>query len=173
MILKGIARGDKKFRHFTFDDEEIIKKSGSNFYKVNYGKNKLEGEYAEDEIGYILCDNVIVLGGKKAKPIETQTKPELTQTQTEKPKKTTTKKETKPKTTKKSTKKVSETPDTTPVIDSNTFEYYVSELHSDNTEELQDKLNELGSEGWELCGFDTNKSLFSGIHIIVIFKRRK
>lgn len=56
---------------------------------------------------------------------------------------------------------------------SSLYEYYVEEIHSDGAGELQNKLNELGSQGWEMCGFDMNKSLFKDIHIIAVFKRRK
>ena len=70
MKIKGIAKGDKDLRHFTFDDNDYVEKEGQYYYKVNYGKNPLEGEGAEDEIGFIECDKVIPLGGQKPKPIQ-------------------------------------------------------------------------------------------------------
>ena len=70
MKIKGIAKGDKDLRHFTFDDNDYIEKEGHYYYKVNYGKNPLEGEGAEDEIGFIECDKVMPLGGQKPKAIQ-------------------------------------------------------------------------------------------------------
>ena len=69
MVIKGIAKGDKDLRHFTFDDGDYVVRGGVYYYKVNYGKNALEGEYGEDEIGYVECTKVMPLGGKKPKPI--------------------------------------------------------------------------------------------------------
>ena len=70
MIIKGIAKGDRDLRHFTFDDEkDVVVRGGVYYYNVNYGKNALEGEYGEDEHAYIECSKVIPLGGKKPKSI--------------------------------------------------------------------------------------------------------
>ena len=64
-LIRGIEKGDKDLRHFTFDDEDYVVRGGIYYYKVNYGKNKLEGEAAEDEIGFVECSKVITLGGRK------------------------------------------------------------------------------------------------------------
>jgi len=169
MTLKGIARGDHGFRHFTFDDEDVTIKNGVYCYKVNYGKNPLEGEFAEEEIGYIPCENVMCVGGKKPRPYK--------------------KEEPKPEVVKQNTSVVSE-----PVVDEpkkrgrpakktqepvstytgeSTFEYFVFEFQSSDIPTFQNQLNEKGKEGWELCGFDSTKSLFGEIDMIAIFKRKR
>lgn len=183
MLIKGIEKGDKALRHFTFDDEDYVVRGGIYYYKVNYGKNKLEGEYAEDEIGYVACDKVMALGGRKPRPIPGREVPTAQKTNqkeivygpsnitdttptVDKPKRG------RPaKTTKKSV-----TADYIPDSEqpgTSTFEYFVTEIKVDDTASLQDKLNTAGAEGWEMCGFDTNKSLFGAIHIVAIFKRKR
>lgn len=173
MLIKGIAKGDKDLRHFTFDDEkDVVVKGGVYYYKVNYGKNKLEGEYAEEEIGYVECSKVIALGGRKPKPVgKEQPKVEQPIVVSEpEPKK----RGRKPK-----VETLTSSSEVLPVqvmMDGNpgTFEYLVSEIKVDHIEEFQEQLNMKGSEGWELCGFDTNRySLFGDIHIIVVFKRKR
>ena len=177
MEIRGIAKGDKELRHFTFDDGDYVVKGGVYYYKVNYGKNKLEGEYAEDEINYIECDKVIPLGGKKPKPIPGREKtdqkeivnsPSNVNNNTpvvEKPKRGRPPK----------VKKVEESTETIPVAVEGTsaYEYYVAEMKITDTQELQDGLNELGSQGWELCCYDVDRSLFSNAHIRMIFKRKR
>lgn len=173
MKFKGIERGDKTFRHFTFDDEDIVKRAGKYYYKVNYGKNKLEGEFAEDEFAFVLCEKVVTLGGKKPKmPVE---EPQPLVVEQVKEKETKTKKVTKTTKTKKSSK--DEVPlvsyPSLPASDSGKFEYCIEEIFADNVKELQIQLNEKGEYGWDMCGFDTNKNLFGKIHIIAIFKRKR
>ena len=177
MLIKGIEKGDKTLRHFTFDDEDYVVRGGIYYYKVNYGKNKLEGEYAEDEIGYIACDKVMALGGRKPRPIpgREKTSTEVVKTEVkevvetvEKPKRGRPAK----------VKKPEESSETIPVAPgceqgSMTYEYFVTEIKVDDIASLQEKLNTAGAEGWEMCGFDTNKSLFGAIHIVAIFKRKR
>ena len=174
MLIRGIKKGDKDLRHFTFDDGDYTERNGVYYYKVNYGKNKLEGEYAEDEIAYVECDKVICLGGRKPKTIPGREKPPVTETvnvvvkdtgTVEKPKRGRPAKVTKTEPDK----------ETIPVgVEVYAYEYLVSEIKVDHIEEFQDQLNMKGSEGWELCGFDTNRySLFGDIHIIVVFKRKR
>ena len=167
MKIKGIAKGDKDLRHFTFDDNDYVEKEGKYYYKVNYGKNSLEGEGAEDEIGFIECDKVIPLGGQKPKPI--QNKVQQLESQ---PAQVQEKKRGRPtKTTKTSTNDV-----TVPVsIPGNpgTFEYTVSQFNIADIVELTNKLNDMGNQGWEMCGFSPYKSLFGDAHIITVFKRKR
>lgn len=173
MVIKGIAKGDKDLRHFTFDDGDYVVRGGVYYYKVNYGKNKLEGEYGEDEISYVECTKVIPLGGRKPKPI-----PELVEKtnpvveEVEEPVQEVKRRGRKPK-----VEKVESNSETIPVSTSDTpgtFEYLVNEIKADHIEDFQDKLNRRGNEGWELCGFDTNRySLFGDIHIIAVFKRKR
>lgn len=193
MKVKGIEKGDKNFRHFEFDDEKVITRNGKKYYQVDYGKNPLEGEYGDAEIGYIPCENVMVLGGRRkpAEPVVAKTNdapvsvPQMQEepvekkerktssTRTSKTKDSKTINETK-KRSQKSNIEVTETliAPTTP-SDVEKFEYYVSEFHSEDIHELQRQLNEMGDEGWEMCGFDTNKSMFGNIHIVCIFKRKR
>ena len=180
MEIKGIAKGDKDLKHFTFDDDDYVVRGGVYYYKVNYGKNPLEGEYGEDEISYVECSKVIPLGGKKPKPIpnsknleapKTKVTPQVTEvSQPEQ------KKRGRPaKTTKASTNDVTipvSTPVSTP-IDPGTFEYTVNQFNIGDLDELTDKLNEMGNQGWEMCGFSPYKSLFGDAHIITVFKRKR
>ena len=174
MVIKGIAKGDKDLRHFTFDDGDYVVRGGVYYYKVNYGKNKLEGEYGEDEISYVECSKVIPLGGRKPKPIpELTAKNEPIYHPVEEPEF----QEVKKRGRKPKVDKVESNSEVIPVATSDTpglYEYLVNEIKADNIEEFQDKLNRRGNEGWELCGFDTNRySLFGDIHIIAVFKRKR
>lgn len=170
MKIKGIAKGDKDLRHFTFDDNDYIEKGGHYYYKVNYGKNPLEGEGAEDEIGFIECDKVMPLGGQKPKPIQPiQNKDQQLESQ---PVQVQVKKRGRPvKTTKESTNDVT-IPVSTPG-EPGTFEYTVSQFNIGDTVELTNRLNEMGNQGWEMCGFSPYKSLFGDAHIITVFKRKR
>ena len=167
MKIKGIAKGDKDLRHFTFDDNDYVEKGGRYYYKVNYGKNPLEGEGAEDEIGFIECDKVIPLGGQKPKPI--QNKVQQLESQ---PVRVQEKKRGRPaKTTKTSTNDVT-VPVSTPG-NPGTFEYTVNQFNIGDIVELTNRLNEMGNQGWEMCGFSPYKSLFGDAHIITVFKRKR
>ena len=171
MEIKGIAKGDKDMRHFTFDDDDYVVKGGVYYYKVNYGKNALEGEYGEDEINYIECSKVIPLGGRKPKPIPTKNSTPVVETPvqvqqvTQEPKKRGRPAKVVKTEPSSETFNVATNPDT--------FEYFVTSLKAENITELQNQLNENGNNGWELCGFDTNKTLFGSIHIVAIFKRKR
>lgn len=171
MTIKGIAKGDKDLRHFTFDDDDYVVRGGIYYYKVNYGKNPLEGEYADDEIGYVECNKVIPLGGKKPKPINSKSSTTVTETPVQvqqvnqEPKK------------RGRPAKVIKTEPSSETFNITTnpgiFEYFVTSLKAENITELQNQLNENGNNGWELCGFDTNKTLFGSIHLVAIFKRKR
>ena len=169
MEIKGIEKGDKDLRHFTFDDEDYVVRGGVYYYKVNYGKNQLEGEYGEDEINYVECSKVIPLGGRKPKPIpgkaSTVSEPVQTPVSTPEPKKRgRPAKVTKPE----------PVSGTIPVAaGACAYEYYVAELKVQDAQSLQNELNGLGSEGWELCCYDVDRSIFSATHIMAIFKRKR
>ncbi len=170
MKIKAIAKGDKDLRHFTFDDNDYVEKEGRYYYKINYGKNPLEGEGAEDEIGFIECDKIIPLGGQKPKPIQPiQNKDQLLESQ---PVQVHVKKRGRPaKTINVSTNEVT-IPVSTPG-NPGTFEYTVNQFNIGDTVELTNKLNEMGNQGWEMCGFSPYKSLFGDAHIITVFKRKR
>lgn len=172
MKIRGIKKGDKDLRHFTFDDGDVVERAGTYMYKVLYDKNPLEGEYAEEEVGYIECDKVIPLGGRKPKPIvkkEEKPKVEIPATvksagTVEKPKRGRPPKVTKPE----------PVSGTIPVaVGACAYEYYVAELKVQDVQSLQNELNGLGSEGWELCCYDVDRSIFSATHIRAIFKRKR
>ena len=183
MKLNGIEKGDKDLKHFTFDDEDYVVRGGVYYYKVNYGKNPLEGEYGEEETSYVQCDKVITLGGKKPRPIgkkqdveqKVAVKPEPEPKPESEPEQKTTKRGRPVKVVK--TQPSSETISVQmggdlPRI--STYEYLVLEMKVNDAEELQVALNERGAEGWELCGFDTNKgTLFGSIRVVAIFKRKR
>ena len=171
MEIRGIKKGDKSLRHFTFNDEEYEIRGGVYFYKVNYGKNPLEGAYAEEEIGYIPCDKVIPLGGKKPRPLPNQV---VTQEQDCVPP-TVKDVDEEPQPAKKRGRpaKVKAETIAVPVSSGKSlFEYCVIELKITNMKDLQTELNRYGEKGWELCCYDVDKSLFSNTHIRAIFKRR-
>lgn len=177
MEIKGIKKGDKELRHFTFDDEDYVVRGGIYYYKVNYGKNKLEGEYAEDEIDYVECDKIIPLGGRKPKPIPGRVKKEEAKVTevaqvTEPVVETPTKKRGRPPKIKE-LQPSTETISIAPQGGVQKYEYYVVELIFTNGKDLQDKLNELGDDGWELCGFEGSKSMFASTHIVAVFKRKR
>lgn len=174
-LIRGIAKGDDSLRHFTFDDEDYVVRDGIYYYKVNYGKNKLEGEDAEDEIGFVECNKVIALGGKKPNPIPGLEKKDNSPMQYLPPNTTPTT-ATEPKKRGRPAKAVKLEPGSE-VLDvatnPGTFEYFVTLIDANDVTEFQNKLNDLGQKGWELCGFDTNKTLFGSIHIVAVFKRKR
>ena len=169
MVIKGLQKGDKKLRKFTFNDEEYIEKNGKYYYKVNYGKNNLEGEYAEDEIDYIEVTQVIPLGGRKLKPIPELQKPEPVQVVNteEKPKRG--------RPPKVKTLEVSN--QTIPVAPQDgipKFEYHVDSLKVESAEKLKEILNSWGELGWELCWVEHQSiQLIGGPTLYCIFKRRR
>ena len=176
MVIKGIEKGDKDLRHFTFDDGDYVVKGGVYYYKVNYGKNKLEGEYGEDEISFVRCDKVIPLGGKKPKSIpELEAKKEpvtLTPVQDETPTQEPKKRGRKAKVDVVG----SEVPSSGAVIlpdTIGTFEYEVRQFTYTSVGELNESLNKMGLQGWELCGFSPYKPFFEDPYIIAVFKRKR
>ena len=175
MVIKGIERGDKDLRHFTFDDGDYVVRGGKYYYKVNYGKNKLEGEYAEDEISFVECTRVIPLGGKKPKPIPelvAKMTPEVQSLTPEVPAQ-------EPKKRGRKTKVDavgSEVPSSGAVIipdTPGTFEYEVRQFTYTNVGELNESLNKMGLQGWEMCGFSPYKPFFEDPYIIAVFKRKR
>lgn len=174
MEIRGIAKGDKELRHFTFDDEDYVVRGGVYYYKVNYGKNPLEGEYGEDEVSYVECSKVIPLGGKKPRPIPGTQKSEPVSTPVEEVQEAK-KRGRKPNKTTKVDKLIS-SPDIIPVSTKGNiekFEYTVHQFNYNNPSELRDALNKMGDEGWEMCGFSPFKSLFGDTHIVAVFKRKR
>lgn len=197
---KGIQRGDKNFRHFTFDENDFIEKNGTKYYKVNYGKSKFDGPDAEDEINYIDAPNIIVLGGKKPSflnPVQQESvvknqsvsEPVVEISNLEQDKGTEPKQASKkqqeqkrpvgrPKKTKPDACQMTTSPEVSKILLSNmnlvkknTFEYDIKFLDANDMNSLKEQLNELGTDGWELCGFDVCRTLFKDMKIMAIFKR--
>lgn len=171
-----MKRGDNSMRKFTFDDTDYIEKDGHYYYKVNYGKNKLEGEYAEDEIGYVDVTQVLPLGGVKLTPIpelQQPTAPKVTATRLDPPPSAIEK----PKRGRPPKIKKLETSNETyvpaPQGGVQKYDYHVTYLSADNRENLEDELNKLGDAGWELCGFDTTRGMFGPMKIVAVFKRKR
>lgn len=177
MKIRGIKKGDKDLRHFTFDDGDVMVRGGTYMYKVTYDKNPLEGEYAENEIGYVECDKVIPLGGRKPKPIvrdnDRQEEPNEVKEVISTVEKQQVKRGRKPKNEKVNTGSEVISPAVHLPDSPGVFEYFVTSVSANDVTELQNKLNEQGEKGWELCGFDTNKTLFGSIHIVAVFKRKR
>lgn len=172
MKIRGIKKGDRDLRHFTFDDDDVVVRAGTYMYKVTYDKNPLEGEYGEEEVGYVECDKVMALGGRKPKPIVKTEEPqkEVTIVKETPVEKQPAKRGRKPKVDKVEPSTENRSVD---VCIPNRYEYTVTEIKASNITELQDQLNEKGLNGWELCGFDTNKTPFGPIHIVAVFKRKR
>ena len=183
MKIRGIERGDKSLRHFTFDDDVYKPINGVYCYQVTYDKSKLEGEYADEETGYVPCDKVMPLGGRKPKPVPgvTGEVPTVKKTNQNEVKygpsnvNDTTPVVEKPKRGRPpKVQKVEQVSGTIPVAaGACAYEYYVAELKVQDVQSLQNELNELGSEGWELCCYDVDRSIFSVTHIRAIFKRKR
>ena len=175
MKIRGIERGDKSLRHFTFDDDVYKPINGVYCYSVTYDKNKLEGEYGEEETGYVPCDKVMPLGGRKPKPIPGVTEQKETPVQKVQTVQTPVP-EPEPKKRGRPAKatKLEQVSGTIPVAaGACAYEYYVAELKVQDVQSLQNELNGLGSEGWELCCYDVDRSIFSATHIRAIFKRKR
>ena len=174
MVIKGIERGDKDLRHFTFDDGDYVVRGGKYYYKVNYGKNKLEGEYAEDEISFVECTRVIPLGGKKPKPIPelvAKMTPEVQTPTPEVPVQEPKKRGRKAKV--ESSGDIAPEPGVYIQVTPGMFEYTVNQFNFNDMEKLQSKLNEMGEQGWEMCGFSPYRPLFGDTHIVAVFKRKR
>ena len=175
MVYKGIEKGDQSFRHFTFDENDYIQKNGVYYYRVNYGKNKLEGPDAEEETGFVACAKVVPLGGKGPKTIPGQTVKQESQpvqtVQTPVPEPELKKRGRPAKV--KALETSNETISVAPQGGIQKFEYYVTEIAFTNSTSLQELLNKHGEEGWELCGFEGSRNMFSSTHIVAVFKRKR
>lgn len=178
MVYKGIAKGDKDYRHFTFDENDFTLKGGVYYYKVNYGKSKLEGPDAEDEIGFVPCNQIMFLGGKKPKNIPGAMQipsPVQVETDTASDNQSLVKQVQKRGRPKKVQSE--KTDDSVYPISYDAglvqFEYHMCEFSAGDINDMESKLNELGQAGWELCGFDSFKSLFGSVQMTVVFKRKR
>lgn len=188
MINIGIDKTDLTFRHFYFDDEQILT-SNPPKYKVWYDENM-------EDVSYILCSNVISLKKKKPEPkpidepvikveesitavklddniISTNNVQtfEFQDIVNDAPKR----KRGRPK---GSTKKQPITNITThnieKVVENVKYEYCVISDEFNSKLELETQLNMYGSDGWELCGFEIYKQklISTNLEILCILKRK-
>lgn len=159
MIRKGILKGDKSFRKFTFDDEKCV----NGKYECTYPKDALENnEFSDQEVLWLSESDMLVIGGpiKKKGP---EQKPVQKNEQEKR----------KPGRPKKVVNVIPPPPALTPSSDGlDKYEYLVEESQMSNVNSLQERLNELGDAGWEMCGFETMKQMFS-VNMVMIFKRKR
>ena len=190
MLKIGIDKTDKSYRHFEYDDERRY--GNPQVYKVLYEESGAFGE--------VLCSNVISIKKSNNVhnhfldiPIYNDVKNDVVEkTKTKVDEVVVSKEEPKEKKKSKSTKskqKVEEQPKeqvkTVNVKDffkeqneSPTFtfipkSYIYDVLVIDNISDIDDikyKLNELGKDGWEVCGFQTTYKVF-GCQAIFIMKK--
>jgi hypothetical protein len=190
MLKIGIDKTDRSFRKFEYDDERMY--GNPQVFKVLYEETGSFGE--------VMCSNVIsikksnnthnhfldipihnenVINFKSKPETDVESKEEKTQPSEEKKNTRVLKSKLKSKTKTEQLKPSNETikekePDIKLDIKSilpNAYEYDV--LTIDNisyVEDIKYKLNELGKDGWEVCGFQAVNKLF-GCQIIIIMKK--
>ena len=179
MLKIGMDRTDRTFRKFEYDDERKYGNPGAEMFKVLYDET---GEYGE-----VLCSNVISI--KKSintrnrfldiplyeenKSVETPKMEQSVVVEEKKKAKST-------KTKSKSTPLKGETVEIKEMslnvsdylVKPKTYEYDV--LVIDNityADDIKCKLNDLGKDGWEVCGFQTVQKMFGGIQAVIIMKK--
>ena len=170
MIRKGILKGDKSFRKFTFDDSKCV----NGKYECTYPMDPVErNEFSEPNKVWLSESEMLVIGAPIKKKAPEQNPNQIEQP-VEQPKvktQSTVPEKRKPGRPKKVVNEpapnVFEKPE-----GSEKYEYLVEEIQMTNDYPLQDKLNELGDAGWEMCGFETVKQIFT-VSILMVFKRKR
>lgn len=197
MLKIGFNRTDPTSRKFYYDDSQVLT-SNPPKYKVTYVDN-------ENDIDYVECSKVFYLKPANIEDYKKQSQSRLKSTPAKKTVEKTKKTEptiAEVSNTKETLKKrggrkkkdvgvvdttsdgvsVSATslPATQAVIQVDNvvglkFEYKVLDESFENTEELQNTLNELGESGWELCGFETYRTnLFNKpTSAVCVLRKRK
>lgn len=195
MLRIGMDKTDRNFRKFEYDDERRYGNPSAQMFKVLYEETGLFGE--------VLCSNVISIKkstnshnhfldipiyNNDVKKVEVS-KPTVTlsedvnelekilETPIEK-KKSKTSSKTKSKTTVLKGETIENKELTLDVsnvsIKPKSYEYDI--LVVDNisyTDDVKSKLNELGKDGWEVCGFQMNQRIFGGgCQAVIIMKKR-
>lgn len=186
MLKIGFSRQDPESRKFYFDDSQVLT-SNPPKYKIWYVDD-------ETDIDYIECSKVFYLKPAKiernkpkpvvkkeepqqpitSEPIVIETKPETPKKKPGRKKKVSTSTDILPTPT--PSMDILPTPTTSVIFDKNiTYEYKVIDESFENTEDLQDTLNGLGEDGWELCGFETYRTnLFNKpTSAVCVLRRRK
>lgn len=192
MLKIGIDKTDRDFRHFEYDDER--KYGNPNVYKVLYEES---GKFGE-----VLCSNVISIKKSNSThnhfldiPIYENVKTEdvsksksivddenlandVKPVVTIEEKKRNTKKSKSNKSSNTLKGKTTEVNDVFLEVNPSSFypkTYEYDILVIDNisyTDDVKSKLNELGKDGWEVCGFQINQRIFSGgCQAVIIMKK--
>ena len=191
MLKIGLDKTDKTYRHFEYDDERRY--GNPQVYKVLYEET---GEFSE-----VLCSNVISIkksnsiknhfldipiyrDGKneevvkpEPKAVENNLSEKVVETKPAKEEKR------KSKSTKSKAKETLVQLTGEPIenkeieLDTTSFlpkSYEYDVLVIDNISHVDDikyKLNELGKDGWEVCGFQTVQRMFGGCQAVIIMKK--
>lgn len=192
MLKIGIDKTDRDFRHFEYDDER--KYGNPNVYKVLYEES---GKFGE-----VLCSNVISIKKSNSThnhfldiPIYESVKTEdvskskslvddenitndVNPVVTIEEKKRNIKKSKSNKSSNTLKGKTTEVNDVFLEVNPSSFypkAYEYDILVIDNisyTDDVKSKLNELGKDGWEVCGFQMNQRIFSGgCQAVIIMKK--
>ena len=179
-------RTDRSFRKFEYDDERRYGNPGAEMFKVLYEETGVFGE--------VLCSNVISIKKSTNKhnhfldiPVYgSVSKPEplsvVNESVDETPKPIEVVEEKKKSKTTKTKSKTSllngepiEVKETSLGLNILPKSYEYDVLVIDNisyTEDIKFKLNELGKDGWEVCGFQIVQKLFGGgSQAIIIMKK--
>lgn len=193
MLKIGLDKTDKTYRHFEYDDERRY--GNPQVYKVLYEET---GEFSEvlcsnvisikksNSIKNHFLDIPIYRDGKNEEVVKPEPKAvvnNLSEKVVEtKPVKEEKKKSKSTKSKSKETfvqltgepienKEIKLELDTTSFLPKS-YEYDV--LVIDNisyVEDIKYKLNELGKDGWEVCGFQTIQRMFGGCQAVIIMKK--
>jgi hypothetical protein len=192
MLKIGMDKTDRDFRKFEYDDER--KYGNPHVYKVLYEESGVFGE--------VLCSNVIsirksnntinhfldipIYGTAKAEDMsKSKTTVSVSENVVDTKPVVATEEKKKTKTSKSKTKgeilKPGEAPEIKEVsLELNPSAFYPKSyeydvLAIDNisyTEDVKYKLNELGKDGWEVCGFQMVQKIFGGgCQAIIIMKK--
>lgn len=193
MLKIGLDKTDKTYRHFEYDDERRY--GNPQVYKVLYEET---GEFSEvlcsnvisikksNSIKNHFLDIPIYRDGKneevvkpEPKAVENNLSEKVVETKPAKEEKR------KSKSTKSKAKETLVQLTGEPIenkeikleLDTTSFlpkSYEYDVLVIDNisyVEDIKYKLNELGKDGWEVCGFQTVQRMFGGCQAVIIMKK--
>lgn len=193
MLRIGMDRTDRNFRKFEYDDERRYGNPGAEVFKVLYEESGVFGE--------VLCSNVISIKKSINThnhfldiPIHNEVKKDgvskstvtlsedvnelekILETPIEKKKsKTSSKAKSKTTVLKSETIETKELALDVSNVSTKPKSYEYDILVVDNisyTDDVKSKLNELGKDGWEVCGFQMNQRIFGGgCQAVIIMKK--
>ena len=193
MLKIGIDKTDKTYRHFEYDDERRY--GNPQVYKVLYEESGVFGEVLCSNVISIKKSNNVhnhfldipIYGDSKQEVSKPKQTVDVKETVIETPQQVVIKEEKKKtKSSKtKSNKKVEITNENVEEVkikgdpfDINqmtfspkSYEYDVFVIDNvSNADDIKNKLNELGKDGWDVCGFQTIQKVF-GCQAIFIMKK--